>query len=95
MNDLWLGEHMNERWLVCKFFEGMLPGESGVSFETSERKELSMFVSLEKIRRLDNDHGSFRVLLMDENDKDSLVSLPSACIEGPRIVRVAREALTS
>ncbi len=85
---------MNERWLTCKFFKGMLPGESGVSIETSDKKELSMFVSLEKIRRTDNDRGSVRVRLLDENDQLGLVSLPAATMEGPRIVRVAREALT-
>ena len=75
-------------WLRVRVAEGLFPSERTVFFTTSEGEEVSAFVV---VGQTDETRQLMTVTLLDEDEKNALVQVPSQ--GGMSTARVAKETM--
>ncbi len=79
-------------FLRCEVQNGMLPNEYAVAIDTSGGK-VSLFAPAEMVKVGSGQSGQLAVELIDENASFGLVRLPRTPMDGPQVVKVARNSL--
>jgi hypothetical protein len=79
-------------WLPCKVSEGMFSNESAVEISLPSGQKLSLYVDNTLIRGTGKD-AKLLVYVMESNDNEITVLLPSESFQGSRWARVPQSEL--